>query len=263
VHTLIVADVLFTEHGHVRLSDFGLAKRMMRGRANSRSGSLPYLSPELLLSADGDHGLPSDWWALGVLIYIMAMFTTPFVGSTGPELMSNIKSADVQPDFEALRARGLSAHCVDLVAALLAKDPDARLDGTSIRSHPFLADVDWHALESSSPDAQPLAPPVVTDVARDTAERTAMLGDTFAGSVPDSMMPSGNNVAPTRVPELDSIRFSSNYANELGRPPSEPAPVPPSLEQRLIAAHELIAELRQQVADRDALIAKLRSQIDK
>uniref|UniRef100_A0AAZ3P0V8 Protein kinase domain-containing protein n=1 Tax=Oncorhynchus tshawytscha TaxID=74940 RepID=A0AAZ3P0V8_ONCTS len=54
--------------GHLRLTDFGLSRRLERGaRAFTICGTIQYMAPEVL--SGGPYRHAADWWSLGVLLF--------------------------------------------------------------------------------------------------------------------------------------------------------------------------------------------------
>jgi serine/threonine protein kinase len=61
--------------------DFGLSKVFLSGERNQdRVGTLVYSSPEMLLRGYS-HGLSTDVWSAGVLLYILLSGAYPFIAS--------------------------------------------------------------------------------------------------------------------------------------------------------------------------------------
>lgn len=67
------------DKGHIRLTDFGLAKGGVIGSGSEGGtktfcGTPEYLAPEIL--ENKGHGKAVDWWALGTLLYEVKNMTS-------------------------------------------------------------------------------------------------------------------------------------------------------------------------------------------
>ncbi len=60
-------NVLIDRDGYIRLTDFGLSKKGIKGNkgATSVCGTPEYLAPEILFR--WGHGKAVDWWTVGIL----------------------------------------------------------------------------------------------------------------------------------------------------------------------------------------------------
>ncbi|CAM6090074.1 unnamed protein product [Calypogeia fissa] len=115
------------------------------GPTNSFVGTEEYVAPEIVWGKG--HGLPVDWWTLGIFLFELFYGKTPFKGLNRKETFYSILCKPVT-------FPGVPNHLTDLISKLLAKEPENRL-GTNggaeeIKKHPFFHGVNWDELEYMS-----------------------------------------------------------------------------------------------------------------
>ena len=78
--------MLLDHEGHVRITDFGLAKDAMelKDQTHTFCGTPDYLAPEIIRQTG--HGRGVDWWSLGTMIYEMLGGLPPFYSQV-PDLV--------------------------------------------------------------------------------------------------------------------------------------------------------------------------------
>jgi serine/threonine protein kinase len=61
-------NLLITDQGHIKLTDYGLSKVIIENRQSVSTfvGTLEYMAPEAL---NGEFGQKADIWSLGMLMY--------------------------------------------------------------------------------------------------------------------------------------------------------------------------------------------------
>lgn len=139
-------NVLLDSEGHIKITDFGLAKlNMTEGeRTNSFIGTMEYMAPEVI-NGKG-HGKDVDWWSVGILLFEMLTGMPPFNAKSRNQLQKQIVSGKLKyPTF-------MSRNAQSLLKGLLTRDVDKRLgngaEGSkAVMKHPFFSSINWDKLQ--------------------------------------------------------------------------------------------------------------------
>ena len=119
---------------HVRFIDFGLSKILLVGEhSKDRSGTLAYLSPEIVAGMSHTH--LTDVWSLGVVLHILLSGIIPFLSMDKTELKRNIVFGKLHLGHPAF-AR-VSNAAKDLLKRMLCTEPRERISAREINEHPW------------------------------------------------------------------------------------------------------------------------------
>lgn len=175
-------NILLDAQGHIKLTDFGLAKSLTRPGEKTETfcGTPEYLAPEVVCSEPHDKEV--DWWALGVLTYEMMHGLPPFYSSNVQVMYDKIEASPVA--FPA----HFSAEAVDFITRILDKDPASRLgagtrDVEDIKAHPFFASIDFDKLEARA------IPSPFKPIVRGTSDTSNFDKEFTSEPVVDSVVP--------------------------------------------------------------------------
>ncbi|KAM7279544.1 hypothetical protein ACFE04_006678 [Oxalis oulophora] len=132
------SNVLLDENGHIKLCDFGLARKLS-DISKTPSSMLPqakrgtpyYMAPELFEDG-GVHSYASDFWALGCVLYECYAGRPPFVAREFTKLVKSIIS-DPTPPLPGNPSRPFA----NLINSLLIKDPSQRIQWDDLCGHAF------------------------------------------------------------------------------------------------------------------------------
>lgn len=132
-------NVLLDLEGHVRLTDFGLAKMGLRTALTSTMCGTPeYLPPEVFRRQS--YACELDWWSFGVLIFEMLEGRPPFRDPNESRLFQMIMDGHFR--FEHVH----STEATSLVRQLLTPDLATRLkSAASVKASPWLTSIDWES----------------------------------------------------------------------------------------------------------------------
>ena len=122
-------NILFDKHGHVFLSDFGIAKAVGRTQLSHTStgiplGSPPYMAPEQAGGAGALDGR-ADQYGLAATLYYALSGQMPFEGETPLQIVVE-KQLRVPPNLTDTTSGGVPRHVADAIARGLATKPSDR-----------------------------------------------------------------------------------------------------------------------------------------
>ncbi len=121
------SNLLLSENGHVKLSDFGLAKGIedqSLTKTGDFVGSPAYVSPEQASSRRARIDERSDIYSLGVTLYELLTLHQPFAGKDVADALRKIITKDPPPPTR-INPR-LSRDLETIVMKAIEKDPDKR-----------------------------------------------------------------------------------------------------------------------------------------
>jgi len=123
-------NVLLDGEGHIKLTDFGLAKDLSNDNITSTfCGTSEYLSPEIIRHEK--YGIEVDWWALGILTFEILFGRTPFYHQNRSRLYSNIT------DKEPVYPPSTPISVITFINSLLVKDKTKRATYNQIKEMEF------------------------------------------------------------------------------------------------------------------------------
>lgn len=128
------------------LTDFGLSRAPEQSVvAASRSGTLAYLAPELLLRSGAQSSKARDWWALGVVVRELLTAERPFSHMSEPGVEWSVLMSGL--DLSQIEDRRLRLLC----QGLLTRNPANRWGSEQVRS--WLGGHDPDVIEDEAPQA--------------------------------------------------------------------------------------------------------------
>ncbi|KAL7913535.1 kinase-like domain-containing protein [Trichoderma velutinum] len=156
-------NLLLDQEGHIKLVDFGFAKRL--GYKDDRPvetytlcGTPEYLAPEVIHNKG--HTTAVDWWALGILIYEFLTGYPPFWHQNPIEIYKQIVEKPVVFPQEPT----ISDEAQDIIKSFCTIDRSRRLGNISggadrVKAHPFFNGVNWDDMLSRR-HRGPIIPPL-------------------------------------------------------------------------------------------------------
>jgi serine/threonine protein kinase len=221
-------NVLVSEHGEVKLTDFGIAKAAIKREqslGNTIKGKIAFMSPEQ--AAGGDIDARSDLFSLGTMLYVMITRHYPFDAPTDFETLMQVKSGDFLPPETA--RPGLNPELYRVIRKAMGKAPVDRYQ----KAEEMLVDVEQVMRLAFRPVGQTELVRWLSELAeKDGAAPLTRQVPTSADSTPGggrngSKSASHNGALPTAPAQgvESGLSIDLNEA-ELVTPPERPRPPP-------------------------------------
>jgi serine/threonine protein kinase len=140
-------NLVFDHNGYLHITDFGIARMASCDNSTTTSGTPGYMAPEVLCNQD--HGIPADYFALGVIMYECITGFRPYVGKTRKDIRDAVLNKQVQLKLDDNNEWSL--EIVDFVNRLIQRKPENRLGfhgPEELKRHKFFKDFNWELLYS-------------------------------------------------------------------------------------------------------------------
>uniref|UniRef100_H2Z6T3 Serine/threonine-protein kinase PLK4 n=1 Tax=Ciona savignyi TaxID=51511 RepID=H2Z6T3_CIOSA len=130
---ITLANMLLDDEQHIKIADFGLATRLAlpTDKHFTMCGTPNFISPEI--ATRSAHGLESDVWSLGCMLYTFLVGVPPFDTDA---VKSTLKNRVVLGNFTV--PEDVSEQASDLIRKLLKMDPNDRISLSAVLDHPFM-----------------------------------------------------------------------------------------------------------------------------
>lgn len=163
-------NILLDDHGHVRISDLGLAVEITEGdMVRGRVGTVGYMAPEVI--DNEKYTFSPDWFSFGCLLYEMIEGQAPFRARKEKVKREEVDRR-VKEDQERYSPK-FSEDAKGLCQQLLKKSPKSRLGckcgrhgAKEVKLHGFFQCLNWKRVEAGMWE-----PPFVPDVSRCRCDR--------------------------------------------------------------------------------------------
>mmetsp|Transcript_94349 Transcript_94349/g.177577 ORF Transcript_94349/g.177577 Transcript_94349/m.177577 type:complete len:1103 (-) Transcript_94349:191-3499(-) len=202
--------------GYLKLTDLGIAKVVI-GKTYTVCGTADYFAPETLKQVG--HNRAVDWWACGVLLFIMCAGRSPFDAPEVQTIYKNIIKGFSKVKFP----KSFPSDLIDCIKSLCRKKPEERVTMQkggvdNFKEMPFFSSFSWDNLAKH--EMEPPFQPPATDYDR---IRTKKVSNDFVVQF-DELQDWDGGVATHMNAADGSVIFSSGTSKQTPNTTKEDAP---------------------------------------
>jgi serine/threonine protein kinase/CRP-like cAMP-binding protein len=228
-------NVLLTEDGQCKLSDFGSAISVhVKSKAKlAVAGTPAFMAPELFIdpTPENQKSPAIDIFALGATLYCMVLGKVPWMAKNEIDLSAQITKFEVTFPVDS----HLDPHLKHLLVKMMDKDLTSRLDLDDIISH------DWVTCESSEPMYQdferiPRRCPLYRQASNAMHNRSFSNGSTSSSGAPQSMNSIGSGMSGVIYPSV-SGKSTTSSVSQLSSVAHTPVPYSISSRKKSVSTH--------------------------
>ena len=139
-------NLVLDKKGYVKITDFGIAKKLEKENSSETSGTPGYMAPEVMNSQN--HGFAVDYFALGVIGYEFMKGVRPYIGKNRKEIKDKIMSKQVRIKKDEI-PKGWSMESADCINRLIQRKASNRLGfsgATELKEHSWFKYYAWKDL---------------------------------------------------------------------------------------------------------------------
>jgi cGMP-dependent protein kinase len=147
---LKLENCLLCPKGYCKLTDMGIAKVVI-GKTYTVCGTADYFAPETLRQVG--HNRAVDWWALGVMTFIMCAGRSPFDAPEVSQIYKNIIKGFSKVKFP----KTFPSDLIDCIKSLCRKKPEERVTMQkggvdNFKEMPFFSSICWEKVAHQKQD---------------------------------------------------------------------------------------------------------------
>ena len=186
-------NLILNNKGYLKITDFGIAKKIENQILTENSGTPGYMAPEVMNYQT--HSFTADYYAIGIICYELMMGVRPYTGENKNVIKEKILAKQVMIKAHEI-PKGWSQESADFINNLIKRNPSCRLGHkgiNQIKEHIWFSDINWKDLYNMKLEA-PFIP---------------LDEDNYDFNFCNKE----DNIDPAEQEKLDKIKSSNEYLN--------------------------------------------------